>query len=899
MDRLRGWLDLLKGWLGRSRMERELDEELRFHLEKETQKLESEGLSPEEAGREARVRFGGLERTKEAVRDEVRPRPLEDLWQDIRFAARTLASTPIVVVVTVLSLGVGIGAVTSVFSIGNAFLFPSPGPVSDADELVTVYTSTADGRPYGETSFQDYLSVSRASETLEGTAAFRVGILEAGVVGSRDRVLAELVTGNYFRVLGVRPALGRFFAPDETVVGQAERVIVLSQRGWKRRFGNAPDVVGRELRLDGQPFTVIGVAPEGLVGRYLRLDVDGWIPLGIPGGTYHATPEELANRSDRDYQVFGRLAAGSTVDQAQAELSLMSGRLLEAYPDAWREGPARARSFTVVAGSDGRLPPDGQAALAGGAGLLLAGALLLLLLVCANVGGMLMARAGRRSRELAVRASLGASRGRLIRLLLTESVALAAVGGALGVWIAYQFGRFMGTITLPFDVVVRFDIQLDHRVLLFAAVVSMGAAVAAGLAPALRSSRPDLMAAMKLDAGALGAGWRRSRLQGALVGIQVAVATAIIIGAGLAFRSLAAGLDADAGLDLTGVAIAWASPPDSVEGPSAVRYFQDMADRLAADPEVDQVALARTAEVHPFMAGVSTLQLDRPDGPMVPYNAVSPGYLEMMGLPVEQGRGIRASDGPGAPRVAVVNRAFLRRYLPDGGPGDVIRVVRWLDFGDALDRPAASLEIVGVVPDRPRMGEPPTPLVWTSFLQSDPDRAILHARGAGGGAAIVPLLREAIDQDREQVTLVPPTLYTDAVDVRFAIHRFGARAGAMAGLFALGLALIGLYGAVSFAVTQRFREMAIRQALGAGRRQVVRSLMGRALVTTGIGMAAGLATALALAQLARSEMFGISPLDPVTLAGAVATVGLATLLASLAPARRLLRATPMDVLRDE
>lgn len=899
MDRLRGWLDLVGSWLGRARMERELDEELRFHVEKETEKLVAEGLDPDEARRQARIRFGGMDRTKEAVRDEVRPRPLEDLFQDIRFAARTLASTPIVVVVTVVSLGVGIGAVTGVFSIGNAFLFPSPGPVAAPDRLVTVYTSTADGRLYGETSFQDYLTVAERSESLDGAAAFRMGVLEAGEKGSHDRVLTELVTGNYFDVLGVRPAVGRFFSVDETGVGTAEPVIVLSYRGWQERFGGARDVVGRDIRLDGRPYTVIGVAPEGLVGRFLRLDVDGWIPLGIPGGTYHATPRELEDRNDRDYQVVGRLRPGSTVEQASAELALLADRLRDTYPDAWRDGKRVERSFTVLVGADGGLPPDGRAAVAVGAVLLMVGALLLLLLVCANVGGMLMARAGRRSRELAVRASLGASRGRIVRLLLTETVLLAGVGGALGVYVAYRVGDFLRAVPLPFDVVVRFDIRLDHRVLVFAAVTSMAAAAAAGLAPALRASRTDLMAAMKLDAGAFGDRWRRSRMRSVLLGLQVAVATAIVMGAGLAYRSLSAGLQTDPGLDLEGMAIAWASPPDSVSGPAAGRYFLDLASRVAADPAVEQVALARTAEVHPFMEGVSELRLDLPDDPLVEYNAVTPGYLEMVGLPVESGRGIRDTDGPGAPPVAVVNRAFLRRYLPDGGAGDVVRVASWLDFGDVTDRPPTTLEIVGVVRDRPRLGKPARPEVWTSFRQDDPVRAIIHARGRGDGAAAVPALRDAIGQDQQEITLVAPTRYVDAVDTRFAIHRFGARIAGVAGLFALGLALLGLYGAVSFSVTQRFREMAIRQAMGAGRGRVLLSLVGRTVRTTALGMGAGLILALGLARLARSGLFGVSPWDPVTVAGAVVAIGLATIVASLAPARRLLRATPMDVLRDE
>lgn len=902
LDRLRGRLEVLVSVFRRGRERRELDEEVRFHIAMETEKLISAGVDPAEASRRAHVRFGGVERTKQEVRDVMGFRWLDDLLLDVRHGIRTLAKTPVVAVVTILSLGLGIGASTAVFTIGNAFLFADPGGLVHPENLVAVYTSSDRGRLYDETSFQDYLDIAADSRSLENVAAYRVGVLNAGDARRRDRIVTELVTGNYFAVLGVTPALGRFFDAGETVVGSAHRVMVLSYRAWQDRFGGAPDVVGREWRLDGEVFTVVGVGPEGLRGRFLRLDVEGWIPLGIPGGTYHATPEELADRGDRDYQVIGRLRPGATRPDAGAELAVLAQRLHAAYPDQWEDARGRPYVFTVLSEKDSRVPPDARVALAAAAAFLLAGALMILLLVCANVGGVLLARAGRRARELAVRSSLGASRGRLVRLLLTESALLSVAGGALGIYLAYLATRMFRAVPLPVDIPLRFDITLDHRVVIFAAVVSVGAALAAGLAPALQASGPGLMAAMKTEPGGAVKPGRKSRLRSFLVVFQVAVAVVILVSAGLMFRSLRAGLAADPGMDLRGVAVTWVSPPRQDMDPAALRrYFLDIEERLQARPEVRQVALSRMAEAHLMMDGSALLQVeDGGETPQVRFNAVTPGYLEMFGLNVIRGRTLRMTDGPGAPLVAVVNEAFLRRYQPGTpGPGGRIRVARWIDFGQALPRPAATLEIVGVVADRAFPGESAVPRVWTSFLQDDPVRAIVYIRGRGSAASLVPVLRQDIEPRPDDVTLIDPMPYVDLLDMRFMGHRLFARITALAGLFALILAVMGVYGVVSFAVAQRLREMAIRQAMGARRRQVVTAMLSGGMRMTAIGLLVGLGLAVPLAFLSRSLLFGVSPLDPLAFGGPILVLATAAGLASLVPARRLLRTTPMDVLRVE
>jgi predicted permease len=901
---VRSVMERLRALFSRGRMDAEMEEELRFHIEMATEKNLRAGMTPDEAHRQAMIAFGGVDRFREQTREERGVRPVEDFIRDLRLAARTLRRAPGVVVVTVLSLGLGIATSATVFAVGSGFLLGDSGPVRDPQSLVMVHTSEDGGRLCGETSFQDYLDLAAETGTLEALSALRMGVLTVGDPEAKDRLLVELVTGEYFRVLGVSPAPGRGFLPEETVIGGAERVMVLSRRAWRERFGEDPGILGQTLQLDGESFTIIGVAPEGLKGRFLQFDVDGWVPLGIPGGTWRATPGRLENRRERQFMLLGRLAPGRTLDEARSEFSVLASRLHQEHGEIWEDEGGRPRTITVLPEAEARIPPDGRVALLGTAGFLLGGALLVLLLACSNVASLLLARAHRRGQEMAIRTSLGAGRGHLVRMLLTESLLLALAGGGLGLFLTYHATRLLGALPLPIDLPIRFDFGMDARVVLFTVLLAVAASIVSGIGPALQGSRSSVMPALKKDSGKGRRGGRRPSLRSVLVVGQVATATLLVIGAGLAMRSVQASASYDVGLDPAGVAVMWKEPPEEGMDSEALRaYFLGLAERLEGAPEVDEVALSRVAEAHPIMDEFATAQVQPAEGESVRvrFNAVTPGYMEMLEIPLARGRTIQLQDGPGAPPVAVVNQAFVEQILPGTvGIGQQLRVTGWWDSESPEDRPETTLEVVGVVADRKTApGEANRPFFWTSFLQERPFRAIIHVRGRGTAGSLVPVLRREIPIPPSELTLIDPSPYLDLVNYRFLGHRIASQALSFAGLFALILAFIGVYGIVSFAVSQRFREMAIRQAMGARRGQVVRSVIAHGLKTTAVGVTVGLLLAVPGAFLARSGLLGVPPLDVWAVGGGTGVLLLAALVAGLIPARRLHSAEPMEVLRED
>jgi predicted permease len=489
-------------------------------------------------------------------------------------------------------------------------------------------------------------------------------------------------------------------------------------------------------------------------------------------------------------------------------------------------------------------------------------------------------------------------------MLMVESVLLSLGGGVLGLVLAHVATGYFRAIPLPMEVPLRFDASLDGTALLFVVVLAMGASLAAGLAPALRGSAASLVPVGKRDTGLGTARGRRVSLRSLLVVGQVAAATVFVIGAGLALRSVRASVRYDVGLDPTDVAIVWQDPPREELTPAQLRgRFLEVGERVRAHPEVEAVAVARNAEAHLFTEDFATAMVERGEGePLrIRFNAVTPGYLEMLGIPLLRGRAVQSGDVEGAPRVAVVNQAFLDRFFPAGeGVGERFRVTRWFDADLQQDQEAATLEIVGVVASPPRPGGGQVrPFFWVSYLQDAPVRAIVHAKGRVGAQALVPILRQEAAPPGAAFTPIEPGSYVDYVGYRFLAHRITFAVLSFAGVFALMLAFIGVFGIVSFAVNRRLREMAIRQAMGAPRGEVVRAVLARSLRASGVGAVLGLATAVPLAYLARSALLGVAPLDPVALGGSALLLVAATAAACVVPARRLLRTEPMDILREE
>jgi predicted permease len=831
---------------------------------------------------------------------------LGGLGADVRYASRRLMATPLQGLVTVLSLGIGIGVTTSVFAVGNAFLLQPPGGLEDTEDLVALYTSDEGGDLYQPTSFPDYQDVVAEAPGFTGLAALRPGVARWTDGDGGERLIVEIVTGDYFDVLGVRLPLGRGFLPEETRPGQAEQVVVLAHEFWRDRLAADPGVLGRTVRLNGRDFTAVGVAPEGLIGRFLRLKVDAWVPVGLPGGFYHSTPQELGDRRDREYSVYGRLAPGISLAQAQAQVAVVADRLRAEHPDAWVGHGGESRVFTLLPEEESRIPPSARAALAGLVGFLLAGALGILLIACTNVAGLFLARAARRGREVAVRLSLGASRGRLVRLLLVEASLVALVGGLLGVWLASRSAGFLGSIPFPLDVPLSFAVGVDARVLVFALGASVLACLTFGLVPALQATRPDLVRALR-DEG----GWgrrRRMSLRATLVVLQVAASVTLLVGAGLALRTASTVSRFPRILDSSDIALVSHTVRDEGLGEEEIRLrVLELADRVAADPEVAAVSVASVPELSLWVGGArARVEVEgytaAPEEDMVMgYNAVTPEYFEMVGLRPLSGRSFGSGDGPGSPHVAIVNETFASRHWPRGSAlGGRFTVVERRTFDSPYPSEPTTFEVVGVLPDvRATPDQRAEPFFWTSYLQDVTPLAVIHAQARFDAADVVPVLRREVVANDDDLQLVSPQTYDDLLAFTLLPVRLASLAFAYAGLFALLLAVMGIYGIVSFAVSQRSREMAIRQAIGAARGHVFRAVLADGMRLTGLGLALGLAVALAGAYLARSTLMGVSPLDPAAVLGGAGVILTAAFVATWVPARRVTRADPMGFLRKE
>lgn len=830
------------------------------------------------------------------------------LLADLRQAVRRLVATPLQSVVTVVSLAVGIGLATTVFAVSNAFLLQPPAGVGDPEGLVAVYTSGEDGDPYQPTSFPDFLDLQEGLEIFESLAAVRPGIVSWGEDAGSERLVIEMVTAGYFGMLETALPLGRGFAPEEAVPGRAEQVTVLSWEVWQERFGGDPGVLGRAVRFNGRSFVVVGVAPRGLVGRFLRLKVAAWVPVGLPGGLYHATPGELVDRADREYLIYGRLREGVDLDVARSRLDVAARRLHDAHGPVWEDDGGRARALTVLPAREAQVPPSARAAMLGTAALLLAGAVAILLLACANVAGLFLARGHRRWREVAIRLSLGASRSQVVRLLLGEAVLLAGVGGLVGFLVATRATALLGAIPLPLDVPLSFAVDTGWPVAAFATATSVLACVAFGLVPAVRSTRPDLTGA--LEGGTRLSGLRRhGGLGAALVAFQVAVTVVLVVSAGLFLRGASASSAVKGALDTRGIALA--SRMEREEGATQEDVgtrVMELADRLRARPEIDEVALASTPDLSSFRGG-ATARLDveghvpaAGETMAVPFNSVTPNYFAMVGMRPSLGRTFTAEDGAGAPPVAVVSEAFVRRYLPDGSPlGRRLTVLEQRTFSTAFPSPERSYTVVGVVPDvrTSAVAEVGRPFFFTSYEQNPTPLVVFHARGGGDAASLVPVLREEIEPPAGDVQLVPARTYDEVVAFLLLPARLSSRVLTWAGGFALVLALMGVYGLVSFTMERRTREMAIRQAVGGGPGRVVRQVSWSVLRLAAVGAAVGFGAAILLGHLVRGVLSGVAPADPVALAGGGLVLAVGITAAVLVPARRALRRDLMGALGRE
>ncbi|MFY9609602.1 MAG: ABC transporter permease [Blastocatellia bacterium] len=834
---------------------------------------------------------------------------MENLWQDLRYGFRVLRASPGFFAVAILSLALGIGANTSIFSVVNAALL-RPLPVTEPDRLVFVFNGSQ-ANPYGTSSYPDYLEYRDKNEVFSDVLTYSGITVSARSDDQTDLLSGSIVSGNFFDVLGVRAALGRTFLPEEDQTPNTHRVMLISHRLWERRFGRDPGLIGQQVTLNGHAFTVIGVTPAGFQGPEVLETNDIYVPMKMqavvrpPRGGFSGdmNPDLLTRRGSRWLRIIGRLKPEVSIEQAQAAMTTVAAQLEQAYPDTNRN--TLATLFPVS-----KVDPRAYTQLISVAGLLLAVVAIVLLIACANVANLLLARASGRRKEIAVRLALGASRSRLVRQLLTESVLLSLAGGVGGLLLALWTNDLLKTATPP-DGIFSFtlDYHLDGRVLAFAFLLSLATGVIFGLAPALQASRPELVAALKDEDSAAGRGRRRFNLRNLLVVAQVALSLVLLIGAGLFLRSLNNAQSIDPGFDAERVLNAQLNINllryTKAQGQE---FYRQAVERAEVLPGVESATLAR---VVPLTGGGRTSSLliegqqgsdnvnrsegmglqDNPN--TVNANVVGLKYFQTMGIALLRGRDFIEHDNEAAPRTTIVNDAFAQRYF-DGEEA----IGRRVSFNGAQ---GPWCEIVGVVRDSKyrTLGEAPRPTAYVPLAQNHETGMALHVRTTGRPSSVAGAVRreiQSLDQNLPVTNLQP---MSEVVGSSLFAARMGAVLLATFGLLALLLAGVGLYGVMSYTVSRRTREIGIRMALGAQSGSVLRLVLNEGLRLVGSGVAVGLVVAAGATRLLASFLYGVSPLDAATFAAIPLVLALVALLASYLPARRAAKVDPMIALRYE
>jgi predicted permease len=837
---------------------------------------------------------------------------MERLFQDARYACRRLVKSPGFTVLTVAIIAVGVGVNTALFSAINAILF-RPLPVERPSELVEIYTADAQGTP-ATSSYPDFEDISAETETFSSVLAYSPTVVSM-TTDSRTRTLyGEAVSGNYFRALGIRPVRGRAFTAEETARG-GPTAVILSYGFWQKELGGAEDVVGRTLRLNGRRVAVVGVAPGSFRGIVFGLAAEFWMPLttedqlrpleeAAPADSGNTRPSagssdvrlggsrtRLEGRGNRSLFIKARLAPGVTTEQAAARMSVVAARLAAEYPVTNKD-----RAITVRSSAEVRLHPEIDKVVKPFAALALAFPLLVLLVVCANVAGLLLARAGARRKEVAIRLAIGASRGRLIRQLLTESIVLALAGGAAGLGLAWVALRAIVNITPPMPIPIPLDLPLDGRVMAFNAAAAMVAALAFGLAPAFNASRPDVVPALKGDLTSMRVS-RRFSLRSLLVVSQLAVCLVLLVVAGLFTRSLQQAKDVPLGFErdrlvivMPGFIFTPATPAEIVTRQEALRDRLRALHGVAAATLTDRMPLEASFSTRPFVPDGETF--DERRSPEADITEVDPEYFRTLGIPILRGRGFSTHDDRDSARVAIVSEALARRFWPGQDP-----VGKRFRFGDITRTP---IEVVGVAKDTKvrTLGEEPRPYVYLPYLQA-PDAKQIVLRTAGDPAPLVSAIRREIQAFDPDVPIM--TLHTMREHLGFMLY-LPRVAAWMLGIFGgvgLLLAAMGLYGVIASTVAQRTREIGIRMALGATPRDVLRVVMQDGAILVSVGLGVGLLLAGLAAQPLSSYLYSVKGLDPIAFgAQSLLLVGSA-FAAMLVPAWRAIRVQPTRALRQE
>ena len=894
----RWWLRVrlsMRSLLRSGRVEEEMDEELRFHLENKIEEGLAQGLSPEEARYSALRAMGGVEQRKEQMRDARGLRWLTDFFADVRYAIRSLRQAPGLTCFVVLTIALGIGMCSAGFSGIDALVF-KPYPVPRSDDVVSLVSTTQDNR-FGPFSYREYLDIREHTKSYDGVIASTLLSLVGFSAEPSATPLARagmMVSGNYFRVLGVEPQIGRGFRDSEDEVPGRDAVVILAHDFWRREFAQDPSVVGRTIRLNGRDFTVIGIAPESFPGLQIFLRPDLYIPLAM-ARLFSADPrkEFFVDRDDRELYVKGRLKRGTTQQEAQNELSLLAQGFEREYPQTNRDRGGEVNT---------RLQMRTRADDVNWKFMVISNILTLsvLLVACTNVAGILLSRARARRREIAVRLALGAGRLRLVRLLLTESFVLACLGGLGGIVLGDTIITWFARFSLPSEFPTTSPFEMNTRVMTIALVLSVSSALLCGLTPALQSMRTNLVYGLKAG-DAEEPGRRRLWGRNALVVAQVSMSLMLLAAAFLMYRGFQH--TASEGIEFLKERMLLARfDPRLMQYDTArtSRFYDQLVESAREMPGVVSAALT---ENPPLTLNAFDVLTFVPDGVPMPrdrenfsslMDAIDEGFFATMRIPILRGRDFLPTDSADAPRVAIVNEQFAKHYWPgEEAVGKQLRLE---------NATGARVEVVGVARTVKYQSnaEKPTDFVYLPAAQHPLPRMVLLLRTSGDPLQLVPPLKEVV----RKLDANMPVLTTRSYESLYRYHVVegpGVAIRLVTSMGAIGLLLTvaGLYGLIAYNVSRRTREIGIRMALGANPRDVLRLVMRKGLVLVGTGTVIGLAMGFAVEKLMNSVLFHLGGVDLTVFAVVVPAMLLATMAAAYVPARRASRIEPTEALRCE
>jgi predicted permease len=875
-------------WQGlweRSAFEHEMDEELRFHLEARMGDLVRSGLSREEAARRARIEFGGVEAYQDRCREARGLHLVDDLGNDLRHGLRMLAKSPGFTAVAILTLALGIGANTAIFSVVNAVLL-RPLPFVHPEQLVQIFqTLPEQGVTDAGVSYPNFTDWSQQSKGFEEIAALRQKTFALTGNGEPSYVDGATVTSSLFPLLGVQPIFGRTFLPADDQA-DASPVVVLGEGLWRRQFGADPALVGKTILLDKQSFTVVGILPASFRFPFQNPPAQVWIPL-----LEDLDFKDLFQKRAGHYlnTVVGRLKPGISFERGTAELVTVANRLALTYPDANRGWGVRLVPLQRQLVGDVRIA---LWALLGAVGLVL-------LIACANVASVLLARTVVRAREMSIRTALGASRGRLIRQLLTESVVLGGAGGVVGLLVAYWGVRSLAAL-IPNDIPRIHEFRVDAWVLGFTLLVSLLASFVFGLTPALHSASTDLHEALKEGGRGTGESRKSKNARRVLVAAEVALAVVLLIGAGLLLRSFARLQQVNPGFEPENVLIATLSLPQSQYSKPEhwTAFYDQLLDRLKSQPGVLNAAAA--LPLPPTGSGFSLGFQIKGQPPQraggdysADYSAISPDYFQTMQIPILRGRFFTVRDTAAAPKVCAISEAFARRYFPNDDP-----LGKQLIFGYREQVPRQIVAVVGNV-KQTSLTAPGGPEMYVPYSQNAWWAMGLVVRTTGDPAAFSTVLREVVGGLDKDLPIADIQPLTQVFHESMAPPRFRTLLLAIFGATALLLATAGIYGVISYDVGQRTHEIGIRMALGAQRSDVLRLGLAEGISPALVGLCVGLAAAWFATRLLSSLLFEVDANDLTTFAAAAVLLAAVAFLACYIPARRAVRIDPMVALRYE